>query len=280
VIDHRLRDVPGAEPIYRLITTILDPTQAPAKELAALYHERWEIETALDELKTHLRCAQIVLRSKTPELVEQEFWGLLMAHYAIRGLMHEAALRADEDPDRFSFLHSVRVVQRRMARYSTAGPIDPPNELFRALGNHLRWEFDDRPGKGGFHNAIEYGKATVAGEVSGWLQKFAVSMKMEWEPRWQLEMYYQGRMLGAVALQLALAVANAESLFTCNGCGRPYIRPKQRKPNAGQANFCFECAGRRKPQREAEKRYRENRTRIWRRSSPGCSNSTPPASTR
>jgi len=81
-----------------LITTILDPAQAPAQELAALYHERWEIETALDELKTHLRGAQIVLRSKTPELVEQEFWGLLMAHYAIRGLMHEAALKADEDP--------------------------------------------------------------------------------------------------------------------------------------------------------------------------------------
>ena len=122
VIEYRLKDVPGAAPIYRLITTILDHTQAPAKELAALYHERGEIETALDELKTHLRGAQIVLRSKTPELVEQEFWGLLMAHYAIRGLMHEAALRADEDPDRLSFLHSVRVVQRRMARYVAIPP--------------------------------------------------------------------------------------------------------------------------------------------------------------
>jgi Transposase DDE domain len=72
-IDYRLKDVPNAEPVYRLITTILDPKQAPTKELAALYHERWEIETALDELKTHLRGAQIVLRSKTPDLVEQEF---------------------------------------------------------------------------------------------------------------------------------------------------------------------------------------------------------------
>jgi len=122
VIEYRLKGVPGAEPIYRLITTILDPCSAPAKELAALYHERWEIETTLDELKTHLRGAQIVLRSKTPELVRQEFYGLLMAHFAIRGLMHEAALQADEDPDRLSFLHAVRVVQRRLARAIAAPP--------------------------------------------------------------------------------------------------------------------------------------------------------------
>ena len=101
---------------------VLDHQQAPAKELAALYHERWEIETTLDELKTHLRGAQIVLRSKTPELVQQEFFGLLMAHFAIRGLMHEAALKADEDPDRLSFVHSVHVVQRRMARYGAIPP--------------------------------------------------------------------------------------------------------------------------------------------------------------
>lgn len=121
-IDYYLKDVPDTEPVYRLITTILDPKQAPAKELAALYHERWEIETALDELKTHLRGAQIVLRSKTPELVKQEFYGLLMAHFAIRGLMHEAALEADEDPDRLSFIHAVHVVQRRMARFAAIPP--------------------------------------------------------------------------------------------------------------------------------------------------------------
>jgi len=122
VIEYRLKDVPGAESIYRLITTILDPKLAPAKELAALYHERWEIETALDELKTHLRGAQIILRSKTPELVRQEFYGLLMAHFAIRGLMHEAALQANEDPDRLSFVHTVHVVQRRMPRYVAIPP--------------------------------------------------------------------------------------------------------------------------------------------------------------
>ncbi len=122
VIDYHLDNLPGAEPVYRLITTVLDHTQAPAEELAALYHQRWEIETAFDELKTHLRGAQIVLRSKTPELVKQEFYGLLMAHFAVRGLMHEAALEADEDPDRLSFVHSVRVVQRRMARSAAIPP--------------------------------------------------------------------------------------------------------------------------------------------------------------
>jgi hypothetical protein len=122
VIEYRLEGVKDAEPLYRLITTILDHRQAPAEELAALYHERWEIETTLDELKTHLRGAAIVLRSKTPELVKQEFFGLLMAHFAIRGLMHEAALKADEDPDRLSFLHAVRVVQRRMPRYAAISP--------------------------------------------------------------------------------------------------------------------------------------------------------------
>jgi hypothetical protein len=90
--------------------------------LAALYHERWLIETTLDEVKTHLRGAQIVLRSKTPELVRQEFCGLLMAHFAIRGLMHEASLQADEDPDNLSFLHALRVVQRRMARGTATPP--------------------------------------------------------------------------------------------------------------------------------------------------------------
>jgi len=122
VIDYRLEGIEGAEPIYRLATTILDSGKAPAGELAALYHERWEIETAFDELKTHLRGAQIVLRSKTPDLVRQEFYGLMMAHFAIRGLMHEAALQAGEDPDRLSFLHAVRVIRRKMAVYGAIPP--------------------------------------------------------------------------------------------------------------------------------------------------------------
>jgi len=122
VIDYRLEGVADAEPLYRLVTTILDPSAAPAEELAALYQERWEIEGALDELKTHLRGAQIILRSKTPDLVRQEFYGLLMAHFAIRGLMHEAALKGGEDPDRLSFVHAVRVVRRKLSLSAAVPP--------------------------------------------------------------------------------------------------------------------------------------------------------------
>jgi hypothetical protein len=122
VIEYRLEGVTDAEPIYRLVTSVMDPQQGPAQELAALYHERWEIETALDELKTHLRGAKIVLRSKTPDLVRQEFYGLLMAHFAVRALMHEAALKADVDPDELSFLHAVRVVRRKLPAFNAIPP--------------------------------------------------------------------------------------------------------------------------------------------------------------
>jgi len=123
VVEYTLEGVEDAEPIYRLITTILDPKKAPAHELAALYHERWEIETALGEFKTHLRGgADIVLRSKRPDLVIQELYGLLLAHFAIRGLMHEAALEHKRDPDELSFTHAVRVVRRTLPTFSAFSP--------------------------------------------------------------------------------------------------------------------------------------------------------------
>ena len=125
VIEYTLEGVPDAEPVYRLVTTILEPEQAPAQELAALYHERWEIEGSFDELKTHLRGSGIVLRSKTPELVRQEFYGLIMAHFAVRGLMHEAALRVHEDPDRLSFTHAVRVIRRKLPHFVALPPSAP-----------------------------------------------------------------------------------------------------------------------------------------------------------
>jgi hypothetical protein len=122
VIEYTLAGVPGAEDCYRLLTTVLDPEQAPALDLAALYQQRWEIETALDELKTHLRGPKIVLRSKTPELVRQEFYGLLLAHFAIRGLMHEAALKGGIDPDEVSYTHTIRVIRRKLPRFAAIPP--------------------------------------------------------------------------------------------------------------------------------------------------------------
>jgi IS4 transposase len=107
---------------YRLLTNILDPKAAPAGELAALYHERWEIEGVFDEFKTHLRANSIVLRSKTPDLVQQELWGLLLAHFAIRQLMARAARDHDMDPDRLSFSHAVRVVKRKMPQAAAIPP--------------------------------------------------------------------------------------------------------------------------------------------------------------
>ena len=91
VIDYALPNAADAQPRYRLLTTLLDETQAPALELAALYHARWEVESVFDELKTHLLQKRRVLRSKTAELVRQEFYGWVLAHYAVRWLMHQAA---------------------------------------------------------------------------------------------------------------------------------------------------------------------------------------------
>ncbi len=76
----------------------------------------------MDELKTHLRGRNIILRSKTPQLVKQEFHGLMMAHFAIRGLMHEAALKADIDPDQVSFVHAARVVRLNLPAFPAFSP--------------------------------------------------------------------------------------------------------------------------------------------------------------
>jgi Insertion element 4 transposase N-terminal/Transposase DDE domain len=119
VIEYRIE---GKAEKIRILSSILDWKAAPADDLAALYHERWEFETALDEFKTHLRGARTVLRSQTPELVKQEVYGILLAHFALRGLMHEAAQRGKRDPDRISFTHTVNVVRRTVPRFAAFPP--------------------------------------------------------------------------------------------------------------------------------------------------------------
>jgi hypothetical protein len=123
VIEYQLTGAASApQDSYRLITNLLEHEQAPAQELAALYHQRWEIEGVFDEIKTHLRGARTVLRSKTPELVRQEMWGLLMAHFAVRQLMVQAARQQDQDPDELSFMHALRVIKRKLPQAAAIPP--------------------------------------------------------------------------------------------------------------------------------------------------------------
>lgn len=114
VIEYALDAIPDAEPSYRLMTNWIGEEAPSAIELAALYHRRWTIEESFDELKTHLADRKVVLRSKRPELVRQEFYALLLAHAAIRQLMTEAADRTQQSAVDLSFIHAVRVLQRRM----------------------------------------------------------------------------------------------------------------------------------------------------------------------
>ena len=118
VIEYLIDEGKDPDNVYRLFCTILDHELAPASELAVLYSQRWEIESSFDELKTHLNESRRVLRSQSPELVYQELWGMLALHYAIRALMYETAHSNGRDPDRLSFIGSLRAVRRT----TTAGP--------------------------------------------------------------------------------------------------------------------------------------------------------------
>ena len=112
VIEYTLPATNGDVTRYRLLTTLLDAGQAPALELAALYHERWEVEGVFDELKTHLHQRRRVLRSKTADLVRQEFYAWVMAHYAVRWLMCSAGDAHDVEPKRLSFVASAQLLRR------------------------------------------------------------------------------------------------------------------------------------------------------------------------
>jgi len=115
VIDYTVEDGRENPTTYRLFTTLTDPDEVTAVDLAAAYAERWEVELAFDELKTHQRGPRTVLRSKSPDLVLQEIWGHLCCHYAIRSLMAEAATHSGHDPDRVSFVAALRITRQTLA---------------------------------------------------------------------------------------------------------------------------------------------------------------------
>jgi hypothetical protein len=126
VIDYALPGLDDAQPRYRLLTTLLDPQAAPAMELAALYHQRWEIEAVFDELKTHLRQSRRVLRSKTPELVRQEFYGWVLAHYAVRWLLHQGASHHRVPHAELSFKGHVELLRRTQPQSGAFPPRAAP----------------------------------------------------------------------------------------------------------------------------------------------------------
>lgn len=120
LIEYRLQ--PGGTEVYRLLCSILDPKKAPGVELANLYPKRWTIETVLAEVKTRLRGAHVVLRSKVPALVRQDFYGLLLAHFGVRALMQESSLQENIDPADLSFVHAVRTLARYLPLYVSFFP--------------------------------------------------------------------------------------------------------------------------------------------------------------
>jgi len=141
VIEYRLKDPATgqlSEPI-RLVTTLLDPKQYPIHALIRVYHERWEIEQGIDEIKTHLCLSARTLRSQTPQGVEQELYGLLLAYFAVRSLMYAAAVQADWDPDEVSFVHTVNVIQRSQWRLMQASCWQRP-ALRQGLLHEVRYE--------------------------------------------------------------------------------------------------------------------------------------------
>jgi hypothetical protein len=122
VVEYTLPGLPASAPRYRLLTSLLDERAAPALELAALYHQRWEVEQVFDELKTHLRHSRRVLRSKTAALVRQEFYGWVLTHYCVRWLLHQGAAKARIPHQDLSFTQHIHLLRRNQPRSGAFPP--------------------------------------------------------------------------------------------------------------------------------------------------------------
>jgi hypothetical protein len=126
------------------VTTLRDPQRYPALDLVCAYHERWELELTIDEVQTHQRLAQRTLRSRTPVGVIQELYGLLLAHYVIRFLMHAAAVQVDLDPDRLSFVRSLRIIQEALPEFHLVAPEQTVQLYERLLRDLARKQLPER----------------------------------------------------------------------------------------------------------------------------------------
>lgn len=134
IIEYKITDPALADPneTHRLLTTLLDPDLYPAVDLICAFHERWEIEIAIDEMDTHQRLSAKTLRSLKPVGVIQELYGLLIAHFIIRYLMHEAAVQADIDPDRLSFVHAIELIKDAIPEFQMVAE-DQREQLYQRL---------------------------------------------------------------------------------------------------------------------------------------------------
>ena len=124
---------------HRLMTSLLDSEQCPALEMVCAYHERWEIELTIDEADTHQRLSQHPLRSQRPVAVIQEFYGLLLAHYVVRSIMHDAAIEANIDPDRLSFRNALEIIRDAIPQFQLVDSSQHPllyQRLLRDIARH------------------------------------------------------------------------------------------------------------------------------------------------
>jgi hypothetical protein len=122
VVEYMIDNRVGGGELFCLITTLVDHEFATAIELAAAYAQRWEIELSFDEIEIHQTGGDRVLRSRTPELVKQEIWALLLTHYAIRHVMKDAADTVGTDPDDLSFIRSYRAIRRQVPNQAGFSP--------------------------------------------------------------------------------------------------------------------------------------------------------------
>jgi hypothetical protein len=146
IIEYEIDDPtrPGHAQHHRLLTTLLDPDLYPARDLVCLYHERWEVEITIDEIDTHQRLLPRPLRSLQPVGVIQELYALLIAHFVIRSIMHHAALAHDLDPDRLSFVNTLRLIADAIPEFQLVDPADHPRLWSRLLRDIAHFRLPER----------------------------------------------------------------------------------------------------------------------------------------